>query len=202
MADMQTFNYSAFLSRSGLEDTLEKVASLVVVAPGGPWLVGGCVRRVLLDQSQDSDFDVAFASETQFEATKARLLGMGMKVYRESDFNVELRGKPEGFKVDIRVQLLCVNSYEDLPAVLETFDFTICQFGYDGTDLVTGPHSLWDLGRKRLVMNKVTFGASTVRRLVKYSRQGFTFCQGTIVSILGEIVANPEVIRGEVEYVD
>lgn len=46
------------------------------------------------------------------------------------------------------------------------------------------------------------YGASTVRRLLKYCKQGYTACQGTFVTLLKQIADDPSRIQGEVEYVD
>ena len=135
------------------------------------------------------------------EATKIALLTAGFKVKREAVAHIELVGECGKNKAQT-IQLLRMSFEPAIDAVLDSFDFTICQFGFDGSDLVCGPFSLWDLARKRLAMHKITFGASSVRRMTKYSKQGFTFCQGTIVTILEAIAKDPTKIQAEVDYVD
>ena len=51
-------------------------------------------------------------------------------------------------------------------------------------------------------VDRLTFGASTIRRMLKYGKQGFTFCQGTIVSVLEEVGKDPTLIHGDMAYVD
>lgn len=200
---MQRFNRTKFDERYGLTcKRFDAAAGLLNLTPEGPFLVGGSVRRHLIQHAQDSDFDVAFASEAQLEVTKAALIAADFKVERSADAHVTLVGKIGDDKQAFTIQLLKMAYVPTLAEHLDTFDFTICQFGYDGTDYVCGEYSLWDLGRKRLALHKLTFGASSVRRLVKYSKQGFTFCQGTIVSILEATIAKPETVHAEVTYVD
>ena len=71
-----------------------------------------------------------------------------------------------------------------------------------GENLLLGEFTLWDLGRKRLVIHKVTYATATVRRLVKYTKQGFTSCAGVAQEILKAVAADPSLIHSEVEYVD
>lgn len=52
------------------------------------------------------------------------------------------------------------------------------------------------------VIHKITYGVSTVRRLLKYSKQGYTVCSGALAAILNEVVTHPEVIHAETAYVD
>ena len=200
---MQRFKRTDFDDRYGLQaERFDVVANLVQPTVSGPWLVGGCVRRHLVQMPQDSDFDIAFSSPSQLACLQTELLGAGLKVTREAEAHVTLTGKIGDSKHDFVIQLLRMAYLSTVAEHLDTFDFTICQFGYDGTDYTCGDYSLWDLGRKRLALHKLTFGASTVRRLVKYSRQGFTFCQGTIVSILEATIEKPETVHAEVTYVD
>lgn len=64
---------------------------------------------------------------------------------------------------------------------------------------------LWkgdDLGRKRLVVHKVTYATATVRRLVKYTKQGFSSCVVVAQAILQAVAQDPAIIHPEAEYVD
>ncbi|MNV76271.1 hypothetical protein D3C71_1696100 [compost metagenome] len=92
--------------------------------------------------------------------------------------------------------------YDSAETLLDSFDFTITQLAYDGTDLIFGKYTLWDLTRKRLALHKLTYGVATTRRLIKYTNQGFTACAGVLQSILEAVVANPDVIQSDVKYVD
>jgi len=194
-----SFGYQWFLERHGLTDSLAEIARVVQPAKDGPWFVGGSVRRVVMGDKQSSDFDIACKDEAQCNALKERLCAAGFELKRQNDFHVEFRRAEDGATAVVQALLLF---RDDVESVLDSFDFTICQFGYDGERLVCGELAMWDLARKRLALHRMTYGASTVRRLLKYGRQGFTACQGTIVSILTAVVENPDSIRGEVEYID
>ncbi len=201
MPNFQRFTLSDFLGRHNIEDArFDAVCNLVELDAAGPWIVGGAVRRLITRTPQDSDFDLAFPSEEALEACSTKLEVDGFKRLRATEEHVELIGDIDDKPTTI--QLLKVVYGENPEEVIDAFDFTICQLAYDGTDLICGAYTLWDLARESLVIHKVTYGAATVRRLVKYSNQGFTFCQGTAVALLEAIVANPAAIRGDVTYVD
>jgi hypothetical protein len=195
----QVFKFAEFLERHALSDAhFDLAAELIAPAVDGPWMVGGGVRRLIAQMPQESDFDVSFSSVEQLIVTRDRLLAKGWNIKRETDAHVELYGKL-GKRDGQLIQLLKLSYPKTLAEVL---DFTICQFGYDGESLVCGEYSLWDLARRRLALHKLSFGASSVRRMTKYGKQGFTFCQGTIVSILEAVAKDPAVIRAEITYVD
>jgi hypothetical protein len=176
------------------------LATLPVPTPDGPWIAGGAIRRTLQQQPLESDVDYFFR-----DADQRKAFGEGMLERRGWIISEKEHATTYGINHEhgtVIVQAVSMGYYRTLEDVLDSFDFTITQFGFDGNDLVCGPCSLWDLARKRLALHRLTFGVSTVRRLIKYTRQGFTACGGVLASILEETVAHPEVINREVTYVD
>jgi hypothetical protein len=176
------------------------IVKAVSPAPGGPWIVGGAVRRLISETPQTADVDVAFASREQQQAFAQRLLSSGFSKSNDGEHYIGLAGKID--EKETPVQALSVTFGESPEVILDSFDFTICQFAFDGEDIIAGDFSLFDLARKRLAVHRVTFAASSVRRMLKYGRQGYRFCQGTIVSLLDAVSKNPDVIRAETDYVD
>lgn len=197
---MQTINASEFTDRYGLDiKELSYVASVIGATTNGPFLVGGSVRRFILGKPQDSDFDIGFASQSQLESSAATLLERGAKQTIDTNFY-------RGFTIEIGektrvIQFLKV-AYGTAAEVIDSFDFTICQTAFDSESLIFGDYTLYDLGRKRLAIHKVTHAKSTVRRLLKYGNQGFTVCNGCIDSILKAVVANPSLADSNIHYVD
>lgn len=215
---MQRFDIGSFWDRYGHQDFEETdfakaLGRLPKVSASGPWIAGGGVRRLIGRQAQDSDFDFFFADEAQFDAFCSAMKTKGAKVVSEGDFNVTFRlpaAEPqpvdndvfEGGGPELKVQAIRISFHASLEDVLESFDFSICQFGFDGEDIVCGQWSLFDLANKRLVPGKIRYGASSLRRIIKYTRQGFTICGGGLASILEQVVADPSIIQAEIEYVD
>ncbi|MGR9413121.1 hypothetical protein [Rhizobium leguminosarum] len=184
------------------ETTLAKVLSgLPPLSPSGPWIAGGALRRTLLRQELDSDFDFFFRNPDQLSIFTSELDRRGMEKVRETEHHVHYRGRVGDSAELIDIQCIRFAFYADAEAVIDSFDFTICQFAFDGTSLTSGPYSLWDLGRKRLAVHRVTYPVSSMRRVLKYATQGFKACNGCLATLLRATAENPS-LNMEIAYVD
>lgn len=162
------------------------------------WLAGGALRRTLLGDEPDSDFDLFFSSEEEASKYRQALEERNFKVASKNEHCTTLTGPLAGR--ERVVQIVTLAYYESAEAVIDSFDFTICQFATDGTTLWCGNYSLLDLGRKRLAINRISYPISTLRRLIKYTKQGFYACDGTLRDIL-ESAKNPDA-NFDIKYVD
>lgn len=175
---------------------LEAFTQLPTPSKAGPWLCGGAVRRLVQDGENVSDWDYFFASPDQAAQFEGWML-------QHSGQKVKTTSTNTTWQIGNRtVQAISVSYYASIEEVLDSFDFTICQFGWDGEVLTVGPYALFDLGRKRLALHKLTYGVSTLRRLMKYSKQGFTVCGGVLGEILQRTIENPETIQSTVVSLD
>lgn len=103
----------------------------------------------------------------------------------------------------IDVQAIRFRFYESAEQVIDSFDYTVTMFVLDDNDLVTTPYALWDLGRRKLAVHRITYPVATMRRLLKYTKQGFTACAGCLQSILKQTADSPEAMgQLDIEYVD
>lgn len=214
----QVFALDAYWSRYGHDEYEETefaraLKRLPAISAEGPWVAGGSVRRLVSRLPQDSDFDFFFKDQAQFDAFCEDMKSRGARQSHENDFNITftlpaVAAKPvdqdefEPAGPELKVQAIRIAFHETLAAVLDSFDFSLCQCGFDGTNLMFGQWALWDIANKRLVPGEIRYGTSTIRRIIKYTRQGFTICGGGIASILEQVVDRPEIIQREVEYVD
>ena len=204
----QTFLISDLWSRSN-DGTFEEgdlglvLADLPPVGANGPWLAGGALRRTLAGRPLDSDFDYFFRDAEQLATFAQGLEARGLKKVRETEHHVQYKGHLAGAMRDVDVQLIRFRYYDTPCAVIDSFDYTICQFAFDGLSVTCGDYSLWDLGRRRLVINRITYPVSTMRRLLKYTKQGFTACGGCLARILTETAQSPELLgQLDIQYVD
>ncbi len=215
---VQVFQFDEFFARSA--DVMEEgseleraLARLPALTENGPWLAGGALRRTLLRKPLESDFDFFFASAEQFEAFCAKVKADGGYTVSSSQHNTTFRlpstaPKPIGedefapAEPEIIVQAITTQWYGSLADVVDSFDFTLCQFGYDGTHLVCGDYALWDLGRGSLVPHKLTFATASLRRLLKYTKQGYRICSGGLSDMLEQVLRAPEIVRAETTYID
>lgn len=198
---MNKFSLDDYWNRYGSEDFEETdfnkaVKKLPKLGKNGPWLCGGAVRRFISGVELDSDYDLFFASEEQMEKTIQHIKDKKGKKISENDFNTTYLFK------GLKVQLIHISYYNSIDDVLDSFDFSLCKFGYDGKSITVGDWTLWDVARKKLVPENITYATSTLRRIIKYTRQGFTICGGGLGHILQSVVDNPEIIQQDIEYID
>lgn len=86
------------------------------------------------------------------------------------------------------------SEHRTIEDLLESFDFTICQFAYSLTNkedfLYCGQTSIADSFNRRLVFNKKYNGefiGNSFERLQKYARKGFVACGGTIKDMIEKV---------------
>lgn len=201
MTDLREF-LARSTDRPFEETTLAKVlSSMPALSPDGPWLAGGALRRTLMQREPDSDFDFFFKDADQLAAFTAALDRMGLEKVRETEHHVHYRGRVGDSGLPLDIQCIRFAFYPTAQAVIDSFDFTICQFAFDGTNLTAGTYALWDLGRKRLAVNRITFPVSSMRRVLKYAGQGFKACNGCLATLLRATAENPA-LNMEIAYVD
>ena len=185
----------------------------------GPWICGGAVRKTIQNVELDSDIDVFFKSKDQYHILYDKLMALGSAVRVERQTHKESKNSVTNIFIktntpfydwirigdikskEVKVQLIEFGFFNTIEDVLDSFDFTIAQFGYDGTDFISGPYSLHDLGRKRLAVHKVTYPVSNLRRLIKYTNQGFYACNGCLGQLALGVHALDD-INLETVYVD
>lgn len=202
----QKYSLRDFLSRSTdrpfEETTLSGVLNaLPLLTPDGPYLAGGALRRTMQGKEPDSDFDFFFKDADQLSVFAQSLAVAGLVKIKETEHHLHFRGQVGESSARRDIQCIRFKFYENAEAVVDSFDFTICQFAFDGTELTTGDYSLWDLGRQRLAVNKITFPVSSMRRVLKYAAQGFKACNGCLSTLLRATADNPE-LRTDIAYVD
>lgn len=204
MANICKFNFKDFLGRS--HDNVDELELFKVLSKipnpdkENIWLAGGAIRRTLIGDSLDSDFDFFFRNEEYLESFERELKLVG-GVDESSNEHNKTYSIFIGEK-KIIIQAITIKYYDSIEDVLDSFDFTITQFGYDGETLFCGEYSLWDLARKKLAIHRLTFGTATMRRVIKYTRQGFTACAGMFADILERVVEDPTIIESEIKYID
>lgn len=90
--------------------------------------------------------------------------------------------------------------------VLSQFDFTVCQFAYDGNLFyIYSPICLYDLGSKGLRIHKVSYPLASMKHIQKYITKGYKACDGTWKAFCDQVRSLPEeeyTQRIAVRYID
>lgn len=197
-------------TRSTDSETISEFQHIIlnVVKPSwtfGPWVAGGCIRRLLLGENAfASDVDVFFASEAQKDEWVARIQALypeNVSLANANNVTITVNGVLLDNKVGVlKFQAVHVQYYDSPQAVIDSFDYTICQLVTDGVKLETGEFTLWDLARKRLVLHKLTYPVATMRRMIKYTRQGFYACPGIMNDLLTQVATRPELLNQGIQF--
>lgn len=173
--------------------------------PEGALIAGGCFESIIRGFSP-KDIDIFFKNKESLKESVANLTNQGFKLIEDPKHldDEEKRFvtiKKEGYP---DLQLIKIRYYGSLKELLDTFDFTAAQIGFDKQELLMNEASLIDILRKRLVINKITYPSSTLRRMIKYSKKGYYICNGQFQFLVEEVSRshreNPQ--NSQIFYVD
>lgn len=147
-----------------------------IIQPG--FIAGGAIRDYFAGQDIDSDIDVFFPNE---DARKGANTAMrNNKAFRAAYKSEDISAYWWKGKL---VQLIGKHYFENAAAAIAEFDFTVCCAGINGKDIIGHEYFLADLAGKRLAINKLPFPLSTLQRVQKYAKKGFTACSGALLEI-------------------
>jgi hypothetical protein len=102
-----------------------------------------------------------------FNKAKKHLVSKGAKVIWESENGMKVTYKGNTFDL---IKIFSKNPVD----TIKRFDFTISMFATDGNKVYYGNKSLKDLQDKKLVINTIVNPLSTLKRVLKHYRKGFT----------------------------
>jgi hypothetical protein len=131
------------------------------------WIAGGVLRDYFSDKPLKSDCDIFFPSLSDFDKAKNYFMYNGGKVIWESENGIKVTYKGNTFDL---VKIFRPNPLE----TISRFDFTISRFATDGMDVYYGNNSLKDLQDRKLVINTIVNPLSTLKRVLKHYKKGFT----------------------------
>ena len=205
-----TSDYSYLIDRGIANRLLE---SLLAYLPDGAIIAGGFALSVVAEEQTAKDIDIFFTSKEAFQKTMDLFLNppedtdaWAFKGYsRVDDSEIKDKTRYVALKHATRphVQLLKMTWYDGPEHVIDSFDFTISQFAFTNRNFVYNGEAMIDLARKRLVLHRMQFPASTLRRLIKYAAKGYYACPGSLAKICTEIqkfTGEPDI--SSVVYVD
>ena len=145
----------------------------------GPWLAGGSVWKAIENRPITHDLDFFFKTPKQC-IEWVRTLNSIPYVHRivgekENKFNrtYQFHVHDKGYNKTVSVQCIHFKYWNTLEELLDGFDFTACQFGFDGKRLFTGDTAFDDMRDRVIRFNKVHDSAATIIHLDKYIRCGF-----------------------------
>lgn len=147
---------------------------------GGPWVAGGSVWRTVNNEMlKDCDVDIYFSSALAYEQSCRQMssypLVNNVLAEKKNKWNTTFQIHVNEGKYDktIDVQFIGMSYYSRLEKLLNSFDFPVCQFGYDGKDIIVGSKSLADLEKRQLSIHRIDYPKTALKHMLKYLNNGF-----------------------------
>ncbi len=131
------------------------------------WIAGGVLRDYFSDKPLKSDCDIFFPNVGEFDKAKSYFLSKGARVIWESENGMKVTYKGNTFDL---VKIFMPNPL----ATIGRFDFTISMLATDGKEVYYGNNTLKDLQDRKLVINTIVNPLSTLKRVLKHYKKGFT----------------------------
>lgn len=148
------------------------------------WIAGGAIRR-WFNNEKKSDIDV-FAIKEESLMKFAEVNKLGKPIYDKENI-VAYMDK------DTPIQLI-KRYFSTIEDCLNSFDYTICQFAYDGTTIFATEEAIVSTLRKHIGVAKIQTGyeIDSLRRLLKYYDKGYKPCLGTLKDLVSAFRNAPE----------
>ncbi len=148
------------------------------------WVGGGSVKSYLASEPI-YDIDVFFATKEDYDNAYSHLINDKQYfVIFESDNATKIQF---GRK---KVDLICQSFYPTASDCIQHYDFTIVMAAVNSTGLIYHRDFFIDLAKKSLVINSISNPLSTLKRLQKYIKRGYTASNQTMMDITKSIEEN------------
>lgn len=143
------------------------------------WFAGGAIRQWFQDGEAASDIDVFGKSQEALDGFIKEKLSSAKKLFEKDHlYSFSLNGQI--------IQVIKYNYYENINNLIDSFDFTICQFGWDGNTVWASESAIVSCLRGHLRVHKITpeLAADSLRRAFKYQLKGYIPCLGTLKDLV------------------
>ena len=148
------------------------------------WIAGGALRDYFNGVNVNTDYDLFFPNEVEYEKANTYFKAKGCEVKWESDNGMKIVYVGKTFDL--------VKKFFNSPQeTIEAFDFTVSMFAVDTERVYHGDTSFIDLAKKQLMFNKITYPASSMSRAFRYYKKGFSMCLGEMRKLIEAIQAMP-----------
>ena len=176
---MKVFKLHEFINQDS--ELVRILHHLPKPSENGPWLAGGAIWKAIENMPLDCDIDFFFKDKIQYEEYVRKLNSIPYVYHivteKKNDYNITF-----GFHIyernrynkTIPLQYISFRFCNSLEELLNSFDFTVCQFGFDGQQLLIGDTTLEDLKNRIIRFNSVASCSNTAHHVKKYLDKGFT----------------------------
>lgn len=156
------------------------------------WIAGGSLRDYFMGIAIKTDHDLFFPNMDEFLKAREFFLKNDAQVKWESDNGMKV-------KLDGRVYDLVKKFFPNPQATIDEFDFTVSMFAIDTERVYHGDTSFIDLSKRQLMINKLTYPASSMSRAFRYYTKGFRMCMEEMSKVVLAIQEMPKTVIDESE---
>jgi len=149
------------------------------------WLAGGALRDYFIGMPVTTDYDMFFPNEIEYEKARTYFKAKDCEIKWESDNGCKI-------KYNERTYDLVKKFFADPQTTIEAFDFTVSMFAVDQEKIYHGETTFIDLAKRQLMINKITYPASSLSRAFRYYTKGFRMCQGEMKKLFEAIQGTPK----------
>ena len=152
------------------------------------WIAGGALRDYFAGVEVTTDYDLFFPNESEFEKAAKYFKEKNCEVKWESENGMKIIYTGKTFDL--------VKKYFATPQeTVDAFDFTVSMFAVDTETVYYGETTFIDLAKRQLMINKITYPASTLSRAFRYYKKGFSMCLGEMKKLAESIRDMPAPIE-------
>lgn len=151
------------------------------------WLAGGALRDYFAGVVIKTDYDLFFPNDYEYQKCAKYFKDKEAIVIWESDNGMKVKYNKRKFD-------LVKKFFQGPQETINEFDFTVSQFAVDTEKVYYGETSFIDLAKRQLMINKITFPASTMSRSFRYYTKGYIMCQGEMKKLFEAIQDVPKEI--------
>jgi hypothetical protein len=158
------------------------------------WIAGGCLRDYFSLGYISKDVDLFFSNEEEISKINTYLLEKKAKKLFENDNVMK-------FSYKNRIFDIVKKTFPSPKDCIKEFDFTVSCVAVDLEEVYYHESFFIDLAKKSIVINKITYPLSTLSRLQRYIKKGFTVCNGGLLEIANSFSnMNVKTMNEELEF--
>jgi hypothetical protein len=149
------------------------------------WLAGGALRDYFAGVKINTDYDLFFPNETEYDKAVKYFNSKEVVVKWESENGMKIVHNKRTFD-------LVKKFFNNPQETIDAFDFTVSMFAVDTEKVYYGESSFIDLAKRQLMINKLTYPASTMSRAFRYYKKGYQMCMGEMKKLVLAIQDMPK----------
>lgn len=149
------------------------------------WIAGGAIRDYFMGVKITTDYDLFFPNLEEYNKAAKFFKEKNAEFKWESDNGMKLKYNGRTFDL--------IKKFFTTPReTIDAFDFTVSMFAIDYDNVYYGETTFIDLAKRQLMINKITYPASTMSRAFRYYKKGFVMCQGEMRKLVEAIQDMPK----------